>query len=401
MEERGLVVIGAGPGGSSAAKTAAETGQDVLLIEKDRYAGERTVCGGGLEPPFAQRLAGRFPSGVVDKYMTDWLIYPPLRHNLPDRTYYASNVLGMSFQRCIFDRFLAEDAARSGADLRVQTVATDVKQNAEGVTVRLRDRQASREYEVRSRLVIFADGPKTLAQKFGLGFPRTRPDVTAHAAIYELEWKNNPLNCFEFFLDRQIPWGYGWVFPKKDVLNVGVGCLMSRMTTNIKAYLDYFVEESPFASRNLRSLKKVRFAADIIPVAHASHIVGDNMMVVGDAAGMVDPIWGGGIGHAISGGTIAGEVASRALDENRVDSTFLKQFERKWKRTSEYRDLRLAFLGYRLFLRFSRFDDDAFYKFMKLAGWSEGMRIPRLGPEQLREKGVIGVATMNRSDQSL
>ena len=389
MEERGLVVIGAGPAGASAAKVAAESGQDVLLIEKDRYAGEKTVCGGGLEPPYAERFAGRFPPGVVDKCMTDWVIY------LPDGTYHASNQPGMSFQRCIFDRFLAEDAARTGADLRVQTIATDVKRSAEGVIVRLRDRAASKDYEVRSRLVIFADGPHTLAQKYGLGFPRSRPDFTAHAAIYELEWKKNPLNCFEFFIDKQIPWGYAWVFPKNDVLNVGVGGLMSQMKNNIKDYLDYFVEKSTLVSRNLRNLKKVRFAADIIPVAHARDIVGDNMMVVGDAGGMVEPVWGAGIGRAMEGGAIAGVVASRALNESQFDSTFLKQFERMWKRTEGYKDIRLEFFGGRLFLKYSRLDKDAFYKFMRVAIWSERIPRLRLTPEQLRDKGVVGASNLN------
>jgi flavin-dependent dehydrogenase len=235
-----------------------------------------------------------------------------------------------------------------------------------------------------------------LAQKYGLGFPRSRPDLTVHSAIYELEWKNNPLNCFEFFFYRQLPWGYGWVFPKNDVLNVGVGSLISEMRANIKEYLDYFVEKFPLVSRNLRNLKKVRFAADIIPAAHARHIVGDNMMLVGDAAGMVDPISGAGIGRAMEGGSIAGEVASRALRERRFDSSFLKQFERMWKRTQGYKDIRWDSLGGRFTLRYySKLDKDAFYKFMRLAIWREDAHKIKLTPEELRGKGLIGASNCN------
>jgi len=292
---------------------------------------------------------------------------------------------------------MAEDAARTGADLRVRTLATDVKRNSEGLIVHLKDRETSQEYGVRTNLVIFADGPNTMAQRFGLGFPKARPDITAQAAIYELEWKDNPLDCFEFFFDERIsPWGYGWVFPKRDILNVGVGCLISRMKCSITEYLDYFVENYKRVSHRLRTLKKIRFTADVIPLSHAHRIVGENMMVVGDAAGMVDPIWGGGIGPAMLAGSIAGQVAAAAVEQNRFDSSFLCCFEKMWKATPLHKYMRRAALAHRLFLKYSRFDTQGFLKFMRVVLLRANAPELELAMKHPFADGTVGLSNLSQ-----
>jgi len=389
MEETEAVVVGAGPAGSSAARVIAESGHEVLLLEKDRYSGETAVCGGGLAGDFAERALARLPRTIVEKYITDWLIY------MPDKTYHLANQPGLSVCRREFDRFLAEDAASKGANLRVQTVATNLRREGDRIVINVRDRAVSRQYAVKSKLVVFADGPCTMARMLGLGFPRAKPDITIHAAIYELEWRNNPLNCFEFFFDEKVsPWGYGWVFPKRDFLNVGVGCLISQMKGNIGAYLNYFVEKYERVWGCLRTLRRIRFAADIIPIAHAPRIVGDNAMAVGDAAGMVDPIWGGGIGMAMEGASIAGQVAAAALEEGRFDASFLTQYETRWKKTADYKYLRRAHWAHELFLKYSTFDRHAFLKFMRLALWKGNSRELKLSPADLLAKGVSGVSNL-------
>jgi len=390
MEEKEAVVLGAGPAGTTAAREIAEAGHDVLVFEKDHYAGETSVCGGGLTADFVEGI--QLPDGIVEKKLNDWLIY------MPDKAYHVGNIPALSFNRCVFDRFLAEHAAHRGADLRFESLVTEVRRNCQALTVHIKDRANTREYEVSTKLVIFADGPYTMAQRFGLGFPRGRPEITVNAAIYELEWKGNPLNCFEAFFDKQVaPWGYGWVYPKKDLLNVGVGSLMSKMKhDNIARYLNYFVEKHTPVSHRLRSLKRIRFAADIIPLPHVSRIVGDNMMVVGDAAGMVDPIWGGGIGPAMRGASIAGQIAAQALEDNKLDASFLSQYEKKWKKTSDYQHLRRAYLVHQLFLKYSKLDKGAYFKFIRLALWKGKVGELTLDPETLLSEGVVGVSNFGQ-----
>jgi len=384
METREVVIIGAGPAGSSAARKIAEAGHDVLLLEKDRHAGETAVCGGGLMRTFIEDL--QLPQGIVEKQVNDWIIY------MPSRTYYVTDLPALSFRRCVFDRFLSEDAARMGADLRVQSLVTKVERNDQELTVHIKDRKTGQQYTVGAELVIFADGPRTMAQRFELGFSGTECDKMVRAAVCELEWKDNALTCFEFFFDDHVaPWGYGWVFPKRDILNVGVGCLASRMKGDVKGHLQYLVERHKLASHRLRPLKRIRFAVDVIPIAHASRISGDNMMVVGDAAGMVDPIWGGGIGPAMRGGSIAGQVAVDALEKNKFNASFLSQYEKMWKKTIDYRSLQRAYWMFRLFLKYSRLDRQAFFKFMSVVLWKEGVRELALPTEDLLSKGVRGI----------
>lgn len=389
MEQKGVVVIGAGPAGSSAAKAIAQAGHDTLLLEKDRFPGETAVCGGALAGEFAESALRQLPVGIVEKHVTNWLIY------LPGKTYHLSDLSTISFQRSVFDRFLAEDAARSGADLRVRTLATDIGRNSNRLIVRVKDLDTRQEHSVETQLVIFADGPNTLAKAFGLGFPRARPDITVSAAIYDLEWKDNPVNCFECFFDERIsPWGYGWIFPKRDVVNVGVGCLFSRMKGNVKRYLDHFVEHHIGVSPRLRTLRKVRFAADVIPLAPARRIIADNMIVIGDAAGMVDPIWGGGIGGAMMAGSMAGKVAVLAIQENAFSSRVLCQFEKMWKATPQHRYMQRASMTNALFLKYSRFDKQAFFKLMRLALWRGNTPELRLASEDLLAQGVISLSNL-------
>jgi len=389
VERRGVVIIGAGPAGSSAAKAIAEAGHDTLLLEKDRFPGETAVCGGVIAGEFAESALRKLPVGIVDKHLTSWLIH------LPGKTYYVSNLSTISFRRSVFDRFLAEDAARSGADLRVRTLATDIRRDSKGLTIRVKDLDTFQEYSVETPLVIFADGPNTLAKTFGLGFPRARPDITASAAIYDLEWKENPLNCFECFFDERIsPWGYGWIFPKKDIVNVGVGCLISRMKGNITRYLDYFVQHHIGVSPGLQTLRRLRFAADLIPLAPARRIIEDNMIVIGDAAGMVDPLWGGGIAWAMMAGSMAGEVAVLAMKENAFSSRVLYRFGEMWKATPQHRYMQRASIAHALFLKYSRLDKQAFFKLMRLALWRGKTPELKLASEDLLAR-VISLSNLS------
>ena len=390
MEKRGIVVVGAGPAGSSAAEEIAKAGHDALLLEKNNSPGETSVCGGALTTNYVQ--LGRLPHGLVQKHVSDWLIH------MPRKVYHVKNMDAISFDRASFDRFLAEVAVQRGAELRLGNIVTDIKRSERGLTVHVKDRMSNREYEVNTKLVIFADGPCTMAQEYGLGFPRGRPDIAVQAAIYELEWRENPLNCFEAFFDERIaPWGYAWVYPKRDILNVGVGCLISKMKRgNVTEYLNYFVEKNKLVSHHLRSLKRIRFAADIIPLPHETQIVGNNMMVVGDAAGMVDPIWGGGIGPAMRAASIAGQVAAEALENNRFDAGFLSRYENRWERSPDYKHLRRSYLAHRLFLKYSTIDKAAYSKFITVALWVGRVRKLTLSPEELRTRGAIGVSNFSR-----
>lgn len=359
------VIIGAGPSGSSAAAEMAKRGLDVLMVEKDEFPGKSNICAGGIPKTLIKDI-GLDPT-VVEKEIFGSVFFFPWTV-IDNRRAMADNI---SVRRRIFDNYLAQRAVRAGAKLSCLTLATGVTTEIGKVRAYLRKMNTGESTNVIADLVIFADGPSSLAHKlFGLGFSRT-PDKTALGAIYELEWKNNPLECFEHYFYRKVsPWGYGWIFPKKHVANVGVFCLLSKLRKNIRRHLDYLVYEHPIASKKLAGKKILRFGTALIPLAPARKIVGNRMMVVGDAAGMVDPLWGGGIGYAIRSGRSAGHVAVKAFNDSDFSKGFLRQYDLEWNKTEDGRSLQFQYAKLRVMLALSHFNRDAY---IRVQGWNLGI----------------------------
>jgi digeranylgeranylglycerophospholipid reductase len=371
MHDTDVVVIGAGPAGATAAREIARNGYGVFLVEKSAFPGQTSVCGGGIDKVSVENLD--LPEKVIEKNISKSLHYFPWG-------IYTLTTPSLSVQRNVFDRFLAERAEKYGAKLFTSTIAWNVTLKRNAIVAHLRNLLTNESYEVKAKLLIFADGPHTLAsRKFrDVGF-RSKPSNTAFAAIYEIEWKHNPFDCFEYFFDTKIsPWGYGWIFPKKNLLNVGVVSLMSKMRSNIRKHLDFLVDKHPIASKKLHERPKLRFAADIIPLQHARRIYGERILVVGDAAGMVDPLWGGGISYAIRGSSIAARVAVKALEKSKFNEAFLSRFQRTWKKDKSFKYLRRQQLLSRLFLIYSKFDRNAYIRLQTMLLWISRARKSKL-----------------------
>lgn len=324
------MVVGCGPAGARTAEKLAIRGIDVIVIEKDSFAGQTNVCGGSMDAGFLDDL--EIPSEIL-KTVTKWIYHFPFK----DLEVEMEN---LSFARCKFDKYLSDRAVSRGAKLLTSTMATQVRRDEAGIEVMTTNRDSGEKKLIKSKIAVFADGPSTLAQKFfGVGF-RGTPKNMALGAIYEFECDGSE-DVYDLFFDKRIsPWGYGWIFPKSDHLNVGVGCLVAKLASPMKQYLDYFVYEHPVVSRRLAGRKKLRFAAAAIPAGPVEKISDKRVLAVGDAAGMVDAIWGGGIGFGLKAADLVASVASEALERNRFDESFLARYDALWKRSKEYDLLR-------------------------------------------------------------
>ncbi len=309
-----VIVVGAGPTGSTAAYEIAKAGHKVLLLERDAYPGENNSCGGGL----GQFLQEKFdlPESIIHKKINS----VRLDVGFLEKTYQAAQPIYMSIKRTQFDRFLAERAVDAGAELKVRQNALAYDPFHKVLTVM--DRDTKTKWDVTAHIVIFADGVRTLAHtQCGIGVDADRDPIIALA--WELSYPDNPYDAFEFiFNEAELPHGYYWVFPTTDTLNVGFGGPVRDIGKNAREWLQKFIDGRP----DLRDLKPIRKTAGLIPTHVATRLHGAGVMVIGDAAGFVNPLTGGGIYIGMLTARTAARTACEALIERRFDAAFLAKY---------------------------------------------------------------------------
>jgi digeranylgeranylglycerophospholipid reductase len=322
-ERREIVIIGAGPAGSAAARQAALAGLRPLLVEKDPTPGATNPCGGFAAETFRRTLD--LPDEVVEREirLTKLFIDGKLFEYGGRRAHY------ISFRREPFDTYLARRAVDVGAELLTSTHASVL--DAAGRRIGLTHLPSGAEREVEARLVIFADGPNTLAaEAYGIGHrpgPRTR-----HAIFVELDGPFGDGATCEIVLSTAYTKSYFWLFPKRDCVWVGVGGSLQGGGPPLAKRLSEFIEQRD----DLRGRAIRRRGGGLVPSDMARVFVADGAMVAGDAAGLVNPMTGGGIAFALASGEIAGRVAADAVKEGRTDRSRLEEYRRRFRKTPHY-----------------------------------------------------------------
>lgn len=331
-QEYDAIVVGAGPAGSIAARVLAGQGIKTLVVEKRQEIGSPKRCAEGINLSGLERVGLRpNPMWAVQKINGAMLYSPSGR---PFRVI-MDNKEGYVLERKIFEKHLAGDAIRMGARYSVKTTATSVIKE-DGRVAGVRAVYMGEEYDIRSRLVIAADGVDSkIARSAGL---KTTNSLSDYHSGFQYEMAgvriDEPNLLHIFFGDEIAPKGYVWIFPKgADVANVGVGVLGKLSESGHKArdFLDTFIENHPeiFAKAS-----PVEINAGGIPVGSATEeMVADGIMLVGDAAHQVNPIHGGGIALAMNAGKIAAEVGAEAIKSGDVSKEKLYEYERIWRET--------------------------------------------------------------------
>ena len=358
-----VIVIGGGPAGSTVAKFVASKGFNVLVVEKSRFPGEHNVCGGGLSLD-AFRESGA-DNDIYEKLILNGIHFFPWGE-------YHRRMRNVYFRREVFDNFLAEKTVESGAKLKTSTKVLDVKIEQGHPIVFMKDLESGEECYESSLISVYADGPNTLAAKKTpiLGF-HSELYNTALGIVYQLEWKDNPMTHTEYYHGPDFTWtGYGWVFPKKDVLNVGVCAplwALRKEKKNIRDILDYFVFKHPISSAKLHGKRIRSLAAGLIPLAPARKIYAPSILVVGDAAGMVDPMWMGGLAHCIFAGKIAGQTIVKALEQQDYSEEFLSRYQILWENSKYFARIKKGLLINRILTPFTRIDNSLPTKYIALS----------------------------------
>ena len=336
-EDYDVIVVGAGPAGSVAALNAAAD-SDVLLIEKRPEIGAPVRCAEAVplvETPFVFHTS-------FEKYVKPdkkWVAseVKGVRATAPDGTivevsgemFGKEDPLGIVLERKLFDRQLAKNAARSGAHVAVRTRATGLILE-DGAVRGVKLSRLGEEFDVRAKLVIGADGVESQVGRWaGINTTLKLKDIES-CAQYHMQNVELMDNTLDFYFGSSAPSGYAWAFPKGDGAgNIGLGVLGSKLSGKRPlAYLDEFV------AQRFPDGKPVELMMGACPVSGAlSHIVGNGLMLVGDAAHHTEPITGGGIMAALQSGTIAGQVANKAVRQNDPSVRVLREYETEWNRS--------------------------------------------------------------------
>jgi geranylgeranyl reductase family protein len=297
------IVVGAGPAGSTTARLLAEGGASVLLLDRASFPRDKP-CGGGVTVRAARRLP--FSLAPVVEHAVDSLEVG-VGYERRFRRRSAAPLIFMT-RRLELDRFLLGRAAEAGAEVRDGVKVTEVEQDAAGATVGAESLRAS------ATVVLGADGVNGVtARSVGAAGKRRycvglEADVPYGAADPERYGGRAVLEL------GVVPGGYAWVFPKGDHVNVGVAA-WAEEGPRVRDHLARLLAHQRLPEGSLERVRGYRLPHR----AAGSPFARGRVALVGDAAGLVDPLSGDGICEAFASAEVA---AGAALDvlSGRADS---------------------------------------------------------------------------------
>lgn len=320
-----VVIVGAGPGGSITARDCAKAGLKVLLLEKRPEIGAPKRCGEGIGLDAIKRIGYTGNERFVTQRIKGGALYAPNGKCIE----IPGGDGGYILERKVFDKFLAYDAAKSGAKIISNAEVTDLVKNngrVSGVIVRYNNETLN----INAKMVVAADGIESkIAKAVGLNTLST-PLNMASGYQYEMAGIEieEPTKLYFYIGTSVAPGGYVWIFPKgKDIANVGIGIIVQNDEKTAKYYLDKWIDSMP-------SLKKgsiIEENAGGIPLGNfLKKMTADNFMVVGDAAHQVNPIHGGGLAEATFAGQLAAKMIVRAIKEKDTSDNNLNEYNTIW-----------------------------------------------------------------------
>ena len=302
-----ILVIGAGPAGSSAARKASSRGLNVLMIDGKQSIGKPVRCAEYIP----KQLLGELD---IKK---DFIVQPVynMKTFMPEGEVIESTFPGFIINREKFDRVLLKRAKETGAEIWAGCRA--LSRDGGYVTVR-----KNGEYiKIDAEIIIGADGPRSKTAKW-IGSANRNLIPAIQARVYLA----SPMNDTEVHFHKKFYGGYSWLFPRGDKGNLGLGMKPGPGYPALRENLNIFI-------KMLLDTGKIKgdpesFTAGWIPAEPPGKITRENIILAGDAAGQTHPVTGAGIAQAVMCGSMAGKWAARAVIKNNIG--LISEYEDEW-----------------------------------------------------------------------
>ena len=324
-EKYDVVVVGAGPAGSICALECAKKGLNVLVVDKRQEIGSPVRCAEGLSKHWFDEIGIEIDPQYCRWRITGGRVYSPSGKFVDVR----KDAEGYILERKIFEKKLAEKAINSGAHYMIKSLVYDLIIE-DGFVKGVKIDNGFGKFEVYCDVVVAADGVDSkIARMYGINTTADLSEVDS-GFQYEMSGLNiDSPDLIHIFVGNEIaPRGYVWIFPKDETTaNVGIGIKGDDPKT-AKEYLDRFIENHP---EIFKDAYPIEINGGVVPVGKPiEKPYGNGIVIIGDAARMVNPIHGGGIGLAMESGKIAAQILAKAKEKGDFSENTLKEFKDVW-----------------------------------------------------------------------
>ena len=337
--EYDVIIVGAGPAGSTCAMFLGREGNKVLLIDKAKFPRDKTcgdACSGksvgvlrelGLLPEIEKAAHGKI-FGVIFSSPNGTVL------EVPGKDAKAS---GFVCRREVLDNIIFKGAKKYANTLEEFTVTDLLREGNQVVGVTGIDKDGKQQ-QFHAKIVVGADGAaSTVAQKVGVFELDGKHHCTAVRGYYD--GVTGMKEMIEIHFTKTVLPGYLWIFPYEDgTANVGVGMLtddIRKHKINLKELMEREIKENPIFKERFANAKPITEVKGWnLPLGSKirKHIAGDGWVLLGDSASLIDPFSGEGMGNAMTSAKIAFRTISRALRLGAYTEKILHEYEEELKR---------------------------------------------------------------------